>query len=165
MARCYNYAECFHEAAVGSLWCDPCRAAQALVREERAAERMTQTKAARAAWTAEAEARTEVECEGRCGRMVPDARRRQTENVERLRRQVQRKLMTGRIQIDGGPTLDSFAAYCRAIELTAPHRLQQARNLCDACLKARMEDSVIFLGDSPSGTAATPMNGEVKDGQ
>jgi hypothetical protein len=44
---------------------------------------------------------------------------------------------------------DSFAAYCRAIELTSPHRLQQARNLCDTCLTARMEDAAIFLGDAP----------------
>jgi hypothetical protein len=149
VARCYNYVDCFEEADPGSLWGPKCRAANALVREERAGERMAQTQAAVARWTAEDAARLEVECEGRCGKLVPNARRRQVEQVEVLRRQVQRKLMTGQVQVDGGPVTDSLAAYCRAIELTAPHRLQQARNLCDICLAKRMEDAVIFLGDGP----------------
>ena len=150
MARCYNYADgCFQEAAAGSLWCNHCRAEQALVHEQRAGEKTARIQAETARLVAEDAARVEVECEGRCGRLVPNARRRQAEDVEQLRRRVQRKLMTGQVQVDGGPVTDSFAAYCRAIELTAPHRLQQARNLCDACLKARMEDAAIFLGDAP----------------
>jgi len=149
MARCYNYVECFQDAPAGSLWCDHCRAERALVHEQRAGEKTARIHAETARLVAEDAARVEVECEGRCGKLVPNARRRQAEQVEQLRRQVQRKLMTGQVQVDGGPVTDSFAAYCRAIELTAPHRLQQARNLCDNCLQARMEDAAIFLGDAP----------------
>lgn len=149
MARCYDYAECFQDAPAGSLWCDHCRARRALVHEEKAAVKVALAEASTAVYNAEQAARVVVECEGRCGRLVPDARRRQQRDVEQLRRQVQRRLMTGQVQVDGGPVTDSFAAYCRSIELTAPHRLQQARNLCDDCLQARMEDAVIFLGDAP----------------
>jgi hypothetical protein len=149
MARCYDYVECFQEAPPGSLWCDGCRARRALVHEQRAGEKTARIQAETARINAEDAAAVVVECEGRCGRWVPNARRRQQEDVEQLRRQVQRKLMTGQVQVDGGPVTDSFAAYCRAIELTSPHRLQQARNLCDTCLTARMEDAAIFLGDAP----------------
>jgi len=160
LARCYDYADCFQDAPPGSLWCDHCRAERAKIHERLTEEKVALVTASIRAYNEEQAARTEVECEGRCGRLVPNARRRQAEDVEQLRRQVQRKLMTGQVQVDGGPVTDSFAAYCRAIELTAPHRLQQARNLCDDCLQAKMKDAVIFLGEHPSAPAAAPMKGE-----
>jgi len=160
MARCYNYADCFEEASPGSLWGPKCRAAQATIHGERHAPKAAAAQAAVVRINAEDAAATLVECEGRCGKLVSNARRMQTQDVEQLRRTIQRKLMTGEVQVDGGAVLDSFQAYCRAIELTAPHRLQQARNRCDDCQAKSMADSVIFLGDSPSAPAAAPMKGE-----
>jgi len=65
---------------------------------------------------------------------------------EAVRGRMQREYLAGKVQVDGAAAPDRRAAYLRSIELAAPHRLQQARNLCADCIQARLADWQVFLG-------------------
>jgi hypothetical protein len=138
------FCGCGQPADAHSLWRGACKAARDAERAAKHAGLHAERTALLEAEERERKARPLVDCE-RCGEPNSAvATWVQAEQVEAERQRIQAELAAGRVRVDG-QALTGKEGYLRSIELTAPHRLQQARPWCQGCQAALHEDWKEFL--------------------